>query len=65
MRAILNRAESEQDAVYRWRVEELERAGYDPEAAEVLALSADVNLHDALDLIRVGCDQTVALNILL
>jgi len=57
--------ESEAERVARWRAEELERAGYDLSAAAVLAASAGVDLHLAIDLLERGCPQDVAMNILL
>jgi hypothetical protein len=56
---------SEIDRIERWRHEELERAGYDPESALVLAASHDVDLHDAVDLLKRGCTVDLALQILL
>lgn len=57
--------ETEQEGVEHWRYDELVRAGYDVEAAEAIAVCADVDLHDAVALIREGCSQAVALKILL
>jgi len=56
---------SEMDRIEQWRHEELERAGYDPESALVLAASHDVDLHDAVDLMKRGCSIDLALQILL
>jgi hypothetical protein len=56
---------SEIDRIEQWRHEELERAGYDPESALVLAASHDVDLHDAVDLLKRGCTIDLALQILL
>jgi hypothetical protein len=56
---------SEIDRVEQWRHEALERAGYDPEAAVVLAASHDVDLHDAVQLLERGCSVELALQILL
>ena len=56
---------SERDRVERWRHEALERAGYDAEAAIVLAASHDVDLHDAVRLLERGCSVELALQILL
>lgn len=56
---------TEIDRVEQWRHEELERAGYDPESALVLAASHDVDLHHAVDLLRRGCTIDLALQILL
>jgi hypothetical protein len=56
---------SEMDRIEQWRHEELERAGYDSESALVLAASHDVDLHDAVALLRRGCTVDLALQILL
>lgn len=56
---------SEIDRVEQWRHEALERAGYDPEAAVVLAASHDVDLHQAVELLERGCPVELALQILL
>ena len=57
--------ESELTQVERWRIDELERAGYDPRAAMTLAGRHDVDLHYAVDLLRKGCTPDLALKILL
>jgi hypothetical protein len=57
--------ESELELVERWRHEALERAGYDPESATVLAASHDVDLHLAVGLVEQGCPIELALQILL
>jgi hypothetical protein len=57
--------ESELTQVERWRVDELERAGYDPRAAMTLASRHDIDLHSAADLVRKGCSPDLALQILL
>jgi hypothetical protein len=56
---------SEIDRVEQWRLEELERAGYDSESALVLAASHDVDLHGAVNLLKRGCTIDLALQILL
>lgn len=56
---------SEQEDVEGWRYDELVRAGYDVDVAELFALKPYVNLHVACDLIRKGCDQLTAIQILL
>jgi len=56
---------SETDRIEQWRHQELERAGYDPESALVLAASHDVDLHAAVDLMKRGCSIDLALQILL
>ena len=57
--------ESELTQVERWRVDELERAGYDARAATTLASRHDIDLHSAVDLLRKGCSPELALQILL
>jgi hypothetical protein len=56
---------SERDRIEQWRHEALERAGYDPESAIVLAASHDIDLHNAVDLLSRGCTVDLALQILL
>ena len=56
---------SEIDRIEQWRHEALERAGYDPESALVLAASHDVDLHKAVGLLERGCSVELALQILL
>ena len=56
---------SEINRIEQWRHEELERAGYDPESSIVLAASHDVDLHEAVNLLRRGCSVDLALQILL
>ena len=51
--------------VESWRLEELVRAGYSREGAEELAGRLDVDLHHAVDLLRGGCGEELALRILL
>jgi hypothetical protein len=57
--------ETEIDRIENWRHEALERAGYDPESAFVLAASHDVDLHKAVGLLQRGCSIDLALQILL
>jgi len=57
--------ETEIERIEAWRSEELQRAGYDALAAEKLAVRHDVDLHIASDLLKQGCPQDVALEILL
>jgi hypothetical protein len=56
---------TEQELVELWRAEELERAGYPPLSAVELAARADVDLHQAAELIQKGCTPELALKILL
>jgi len=55
----------EVERVEQWRQVSLERAGYDAEAAAVLAASSDVDLHYAVSLLERGCSVSLALQILL
>lgn len=48
----------------RWRVERLIAAGYDGEAALVLAFDTTVDLHRAIDLVERGCPVATAVRIL-
>ena len=53
------------DLVEQWRLDSLERAGYDVESAAVLAASPEVDLHRAVLLLKQGCSVELALQILL
>ena len=53
------------ERVELWRLDTLERAGYDAEAAAVLAASPEVDLHFAVSLVERGCSVDLALQILL
>lgn len=55
----------EEERVLAWREAELERAGFDPEGAFELAISHEVDLHAAIELVRRGCPPATALRILL
>jgi hypothetical protein len=55
----------EDEAVFLWRAETLERAGYSAKAVLMLATEKAVDLHQAVRLLRDGCPPDVALNILL
>lgn len=57
--------DSEVERIEAWRSDELRRAGYDRRAAHAVAARHDVDLHLAVDLIRRGCSQDLALEILL
>jgi len=57
--------QTEAQRIARWRLEELERAGYSPAEAAELAASPDVDLHTAVGLLERGCERTLALRILL
>jgi hypothetical protein len=58
-------ASTETARVEAWREAELLRAGYDPEAAHLVALRSDIDLHVAIELVRCGCAVELALEILL
>jgi hypothetical protein len=55
----------ELERVELWRLDSLERAGYDAESAAVLAASPEVDLHFAVSLLERGCSVDLALQILL
>jgi len=57
-------AETEDGAVFRWRLEQLEQAGYDQCSAIELAGRHDVDLHVALELRSHGCPADTAVRIL-
>ena len=57
--------ETETERVERWRIGELERAGYDAAQAQVLARRMEVDLHHAVDIVGRGCPPELALRILL
>ena len=57
--------ETEEQRIESWRMEALERAGYDRRAAAILACRKDVDLHQAMSLIANGCTPELALRILL
>jgi len=65
MSAVEEIIETELERVERWRAEELMRAGYDPGAAQDLAMRADVDLHRAIELLERGCPADLAVRILL
>ncbi len=55
----------EVERVELWRLDSLERAGYDAQSAAVLAASPEVDLHFAVSLLERGCTVDLALQILL
>lgn len=57
--------DTEAERVLLWREEELERAGYERDAARQLAESPYVDLHLATELLRRGCPAPTAVEILL
>ena len=56
---------AEAEAVLRWRLEVLTRAGFDPGKAMILASHVEVDLHAAADLVRRGCPPETAMQIVL
>ena len=63
--ADLTYTETEEQRIESWRMEALERAGYERRAAAVLACRKDVDLHQAIALLKNGCSPELALRILL
>ena len=51
--------------VLGWRIERLIAAGFDSDAAFVLALDRNVDLHDAIKLVGRGCPPSTAVRILI
>ena len=58
------RTARERETVTSWRIERLVGAGYAEDAALVLALDRDVDLHLAVSLLQRGCPPDTALQIL-
>jgi hypothetical protein len=56
--------DAETERVLLWREEELERVGYQRDAARDLAERTYIDLHFAMDLLRRGCPVDTALRIL-
>jgi hypothetical protein len=57
--------EDEATRVLRWRCDELRRAGYSIRDALLLAITVEVDLHVATDLVARGCPSATAARILL
>ena len=55
----------ELERVEGWRLEELERAGYAPDDAALIAARHDIDLHFAVGLLAKGCDPALAVKIVL
>lgn len=55
---------SERERVLCWRFALLGRAGFSEEESAMLALSNNVNLREATDLLLTGCPRETALRIL-
>ena len=56
--------EQEEANVLAWRINTLSRAGFDRQAAFLLGLRRDVDLHGAVGLLESGCPPGTALRIL-
>jgi hypothetical protein len=56
--------ETELDRVERWRTAELMRVGFPGDDAVALAARADVDLHEAIELVQRGCPPELAVRIL-
>jgi hypothetical protein len=56
--------ELEDEVVFRWRFDQLERAGYPGDIALDFAGRSDIDLHLALDLREQGCSAELAFRIL-
>lgn len=58
------RSALERETITSWRIERLVGAGYSEDAALVLALDREVDLHLAVSLLERGCPPDTALQIL-
>ena len=56
--------ETELERVERWRTAELMRVGFAGDDAVALAARLDVDLHQAIELVRRGCSPELAFRIL-
>lgn len=57
--------ETEETRVINWRFDTLAAEGYSWAAATQVALRLEIDLHAAIDLLRRGCSEEIALRILL
>jgi len=64
MGTIEQETEREADAVFEWRFEELQRAGFSRSQAFLLASARDVDLRVAERLLAAGCPPSTATRIL-
>ena len=62
---LLETPTTEDERTLLWRLERLERAGYDEVQSMELAVRHDIDLHLATDLLESGCPPETALRILL
>jgi hypothetical protein len=56
--------ETELERVERWRTSELMRVGFAGDDAVALAARFEVDLHEAIELVRGGCPPELAIRIL-
>jgi hypothetical protein len=56
--------DEEDDPVFLWRFEQLEHAGYDTCSAAMIAARPEIDLHDAVTIVRRGCPPLTAVRIL-
>jgi hypothetical protein len=60
----IDTVETETERVERWRTAELMRVGFPGDDAVALAARTDVDLHEAIELIKRGCPPELAVRIL-
>jgi hypothetical protein len=60
----IDMVETESERVERWRTAELMRVGFPGDDAVALAARFDVDLHEAIELVRRGCPTELAIRIL-
>jgi hypothetical protein len=60
----LQEREAAQTEVVGWRLEQLQLAGYGLGESKFLARRTDIDLHEAIDLVRNGCPSDLAVAIL-
>ena len=63
--ADVEQREAAEEEILDWRFEQLLRVGYERRQARVLSRSLEVDLHQAVDLVRRGCPHELALSILI
>ena len=63
--ADIAQGEAAVEEILDWRFEQLRRVGYDRDEAQLVSRRLDVDLHQAVDLVRSGCSCELALLILL
>jgi hypothetical protein len=65
MTQVAEQAQNEREKVAGWRLHTLIEAGYPLPLAERLAVCEQADLHQAVELVRVGCAHATAAEILL